>query len=257
MKEYLDEILLAAVDMARQAGQIHLRHFRSGHLGVEVKKNEADIVTIADKESERVILDAIHRLYPGHAILSEESGDDGTTADFQWVVDPLDGTTNYTAGLPVFSVSIGVKYRGERVVGVVYDAYTDELFTAVRGEGAMLNGRPIHVRDNDRLERAVVSMGFPVDKKTNSDNNSANFLRVLPETRAMRRIGSAAIDLCYVAAGFLDAYVEFALHEWDVCAGLLILEEAGGRYKDFHPSRPIAVLAASAAIFPKIEPLVR
>lgn len=252
-----DTLLLAAVQMARQAGAIQLSHFRSGHLDVHTKAGEADIVTKADRESERVILDAIHSQFPGHSVLSEESGSESHGSGYRWVVDPLDGTTNYTAGLPIFSVSIAVQLHGETIVGVVYAPRLDEMFTAVRGEGAMLNGRPIRVRDNGLVGRAVVSTGFPIDKDVNPDNNLDNVARVLPLVRGLRRLGSAAVDLSYVAAGVLDAYWESNLHEWDVAAGLLLVEEAGGTVSRFRDDRLVSVLAASPAIHAALAPLIR
>lgn len=255
--EDLDNILLAAVSMARLAGAVHLRHFRKRiGLAIHAKLNESDIVTIADKESEQVIINEIHRQFPSHSILSEESGSESRAGDYCWVIDPLDGTTNYTAGLPVFSVSIAVRHAGQTVVGVVYAPYLDELFTAVRGRGAFLNGNPIAPKENPLLERAVVSTGFPVDKNVNPDNNLDNVARVLPRVRGLRRLGSAAVDICYVAAGFLDAYWECNLHEWDVDAALLILHEAGGRSANYRSDRNISVLTSSEPLFPALLPLI-
>lgn len=253
-----NDILFDAIEMARGAGEIIRRYFRSDTLDVKAKYNEADVVTVADRECEALILDRIRSRYPSHSILSEESGEDlNSESDYRWVIDPLDGTTNFSAGMPICAVSIGVEYKGETVVGVVYAPVLDELFTAVKGEGAFLNGRPVSVKHNGRLDRAVVSTGFPVDKDTNPDNNLDNVGRVLPRVRGLRRLGSAAVDICYVAAGVLDAYWEMNLHEWDVAAGLLILEEAGGVVKHYRSDRNISVLTASPEFFPTIEPLIK
>ncbi len=252
----LDSYLLSAVEWARAAGLAHLRYFRKGNLDIRTKLNDADIVTVADAEAEQAVISGIRAMYPSHAILSEESGSTGSDSPFRWVIDPLDGTTNFSSGLPLFSVSIALEYEGETVVGVVYAPYLGELFTAVRGGGAWLNGERISCATNAVLERAVVSTGFPVDKNVNPDNNVDNLIRVLPHVRGMRRLGSAAIDICYVAAGFLDAYWEMNLHRWDVASGLLIASEAGARYESFRSDRNESIVVASAALFPEIRPLI-
>lgn len=253
-----NDYLFDAIEMARGAGEIIRRYFRSDRLSTSTKLNEADVVTVADKESEAFIIGRIRALYPDHAILSEESGEDNRPgADYRWVIDPIDGTTNFAAGLPLHCVSIALQHKGVTVAGVVYLPAIGELFTAVKGEGAYLNGEPVAVASNSRIDRAVVSTGFPVDKAVNPDNNLDNVARVMPQVRGLRRLGSAAIDICYVAAGFLDAYWEMNLHEWDVAAALLILEEAGGVAKHYRHDRNISLLAASKAFFPTIEPLIK
>ncbi len=256
MEIVLKQILDTAITLAKKAGDIQLQHFRKGGFAVESKSTETDIVTSVDKWSEEVIIKGIKEHYPNHAILSEESGCDKVSSDFEWVIDPLDGTTNYSAGLPVFSVSIGVKYRNETVVGVVYAPYINELFTAVKGCGAFLNGAKMQVSENTVLRKAVVGTGFPVDNMSTSDNNIDNFSRVLPKVRDVRRIGSAAMDICYVAAGVYGAFWEINLHEWDVCAAILIAEEAGAQSVRFREDRNVSVLVGAPAIKNAIEPLL-
>ena len=250
-----DELLINAIAWAKEAGAKQLEHFRHGNLGIKAKLNKNDIVTIADKESESIIISHIRATYPNHSILSEESGSSGR-GDTEWIIDPLDGTTNFSSGLPQFCVSIGIKVNGETIIGVVYAPYLDELFTSIKGEGAMLNGIPIKCGNKTDIAEAVVSTGFPVDKNTTSDNNLDNVARILPLVRGLRRMGAAAIDICYVAAGFLDAYWELNLHEWDVCAGLLIAEEAGATRKFFRDDRNVSVLVASPDIAHMISPLL-
>lgn len=258
MKPETEGIERLALKLAREAGAAQLEFFRKPHLKVSTKLNESDIVTAADKASEEIIIRGIKAAFPDHAILSEESGAGGGCASpWRWVIDPLDGTTNFSAGLPAFAVSIGVEYEGRTVVGVVHAPYLGETFTAVAGGGAKLNGEPIHCRRNKKPERAVVATGFPVDKNVNPDNNLDNLARVLPHVRGIRRLGSAALDLSYVGAGFLDAYWELNLHEWDVSAGLLILAESGGRHRFFRDDRNICVVAASPDIFDQIAPMIR
>lgn len=253
----LDARMTLATTLAEEAGAELLRYFRHPGLEVHVKFNESDIVTAADSAAERIVVGGIRKEYSSDAILSEESGDNGSTSEWRWVIDPLGGTTNFSEGLPAFAVSIGMCYRGETVGGVVFGPYLGELFTAVRGQGAKLNGEPIHCRGNRLIERAVVATGFPVDKNLNPDNNLDNFGRVLPLVRGVRRLGSAALDLSYVGAGFLDAYWEMNLHEWDVCAGRLIVEEAGGCYGSFRGDRNESICAGSPAIYEQIFPLLK
>lgn len=253
----MDDLMLDAIDIARNAGRAIRPYFRSDRLDIHSKLNEADIVTAADKASEAIIVKSIKHLYPSHSILSEEMGAENHDGEYRWIIDPLDGTTNFSAGIPIFAVSIGIEHDGVPVVGVVYDPVLDELFTAVKGQGAFLNGSPIHVKNNDRLDRAVVSTGFPVDKNVNPDNNLDNVARVLPLVRGMRRLGSAAMDICYVAAGFTDAYWEMNLHDWDVAAALLILDEAGGESYRFRDNRNVSVIASNKKLMPQLKELIR
>ncbi|MBR3831393.1 MAG: inositol monophosphatase [Muribaculaceae bacterium] len=245
-----------AIAWAREAGEVQLKYFRSSHLNIRAKFNDSDIVTEADKASEQVIINNINRTYPQHAILSEEMGGNAIESDYRWIIDPLDGTTNFSNGLPLFSVSIAVEYQGEVIVGVVYAPYLDEMFHAVKGGGAWLNGKPIAPSGKESLSHSVVTTGFPVDKDITTDNNLDNVSRVLPRVRGMRRLGSAAIDLCYVAAGFLDGYWEMNLHTWDVAAGQLIVQEAGACYSHFRTDRNISVVAATPLIFETLYSLL-
>lgn len=252
----MNQMLAFARACAREAGKIQLSYFRGAHLNVETKFNLHDVVTVADKESERYLVDAIAKAYPAHAVLGEESGMHAGHSDYCWVIDPLDGTTNYSQGLPVFTVSIALQYRGETMLGVVYAPYLDELYEALRGKGATLNGRPIRVSGKREMPRSVVATGFPIDKDRNPDNNLDNLARILPHMRGVRRMGSAAYDLCCVAAGFLDGYWEFNLHEWDVCAGTLIVTEAGGEVRPFRNDRRVAIVAGNPSMVAQLAALL-
>ena len=244
-------ILFDAINMAMQAGEIQLKLFRSKELDIATKQNDFDVVTTADKASERLIVDFIKDKYPDHSILTEESGLSlRGNHEWEWVIDPLDGTTNYSAGLPWFNVSIGIKHHGEAVAGVVFAPRLGELFTAVKGEGATLNGSPLSPSETPTLTKAVISTGFPYDKAINPDNNVNNFLQIMPVVRGLRRLGSAALDICYVAAGFLDAYWELNLNEWDVCAAMLIAHEAGAYAERFRPDRNWSILASNQPLAP-------
>ncbi len=258
-EEYLD----FAVGMAREAGRIQLAYFRGDDLAMKTKSNVSDVVTRADRESEELIVRSILERYPTHAILGEEGGARGDAAsEWRWVVDPLDGTTNYSQGLPVFCVSIALQYRGETVVGVVYAPYLRELFTAVRGGGAWCrrgDGEPVrlHVSTKQRLDCSVVATGFPYDKSENPDNNSDNVARILPHVRDVRRMGAAAYDLSCVAAAMLDGFWELNLHEWDVCAASLLVVEAGGIVESLRADRGVSPVAGSAALVEQMKRYVR
>lgn len=258
-EEYLD----FAVGMAREAGRIQLSYFRGDDLAMKTKSNVSDVVTRADRESEELIVRSILERYPTHAILGEEGGARGDAAsEWRWVVDALDGTTNYSQGLPVFCVSIALQYRGETVVGVVYAPYLRELFTAVRGGGAWCrrgDGEPVrlHVSTKQRLDCSVVATGFPYDKSENPDNNSDNVARILPHVRDVRRMGAAAYDLSCVAAAMLDGFWELNLHEWDVCAASLLVIEAGGVVESLRADRGVSPVAGSAALVEQMKRYVR
>lgn len=248
--------LEAARKMGREAGKVLTGYFRRRDLDIEDKGNAYDIVTEADKASERLIIDFLHQHFPGHAILSEESGDDHRQARCQWVIDPLDGTVNYSAGLVTYCVSIGLKVDGETRLGYVYAPSLDEEFFAIKGKGAYGPYGRLQAKSTVELERAVVSTGFPYDKATNPDNNLDRVSRVMPRVRGLRRLGSAAMDLCYVGAGWLDAYWELNLKEWDACAGELIAKEAGAVVNRYRNDHGICILAACPGIAEALSALV-
>jgi len=234
-------ILDLARDLALRAGALQRERYETAFT-IETKSAAIDLVTEVDRACEALIVDGIRRARPRDAILAEEgqAGErgegegqgqgDGPT---RWIIDPLDGTTNFAHGFPRFCVSIGVEQAGSRVVGVVYDPLLDERFEALRGAGAWLGGRRLAVSSEPELGRALVATGFAYDVHHSNDDNLASFARVVKQARGIRRDGSAALDLCYVAAGRLDGYWELKLKPWDVAAGLLIVEEAGGRTSDF------------------------
>lgn len=258
-----DEFLDFIFPLAQGAGKIQLAYFRGNDLGIETKSNVYDVVTRADKESEAYIVQAILGRYPGHAILGEEGGVMGTAdSDYRWVIDPLDGTTNFSQGLPLFSVSIALQYKGETVVGVVYAPYLGELFWATKDGGAWMKygggeAKRIHVSEKRTLATAVLATGFPYDKDVNPDNNSDNVARIVPYVRDVRRLGSAAYDLSCIAAGLLDGYWELDLHEWDVCAANLIVREAGGVICDFRRNRGVSQAAGNETIVGEILKYIR
>lgn len=224
----MQPLLNIAVRAARRAGEIITRGMNRVHRLEVRSKGKNDFVTDIDLAAERDIVETIRKHYPDHAILAEESGQHGDS-EFVWIIDPLDGTTNFLHGYPQFAVSIGVQRRGRMEHGVVYDPLRQELFTTSRGEGAQLDGRKIRVSSHIGLEGALIGTGFPY--RTNLrwlDNYLAMMKTVMQQTAGIRRPGSAALDLAYVAAGRLDGFWEFGLSAWDTAAGTLLITEAGG-----------------------------
>jgi myo-inositol-1(or 4)-monophosphatase len=221
-----------AIDAARAAAVILLEKARKGFL-VEYKA-AVNLVTDADRAAEDCIVSAIHRSFPGHCVLAEEGGAMRTNGSpFQWIIDPLDGTTNFAHGFPFYSVSIGLEYAGTCVLGVVFDPVRNELFTAECGMGAFLNGTRIRVSRTDKLDQSLLVTGFAYDIRDNADNNLDHFARLSLHAQGVRRTGSAALDLCYVAAGRFDGFWEVKLNPWDMAAGFVILQEAGGLATSF------------------------
>jgi myo-inositol-1(or 4)-monophosphatase len=220
-----------AIDTARRAGALLKEHV--GKVGRIEFKGAVDIVTEVDRKSEDLIMAAIRKSFPGHGILTEESPELKQDSPYKWIIDPLDGTTNYSHGFPFFCVSIGFEEAGEVTFGVVYDPMLDELYTAEKGNGAALNGKKIKVSAIDDLGRSLLATGFPYDLRASKDNNLNFFSEFAVKAQAIRRAGSAALDLCYIASGRFDGYWEMKLRPWDVAAGTLIVSEAGGRVTDF------------------------
>jgi len=221
-------LLNVAVMAARRAGYTLIKKMANlSKLKVE-QKGYNDFFSDADVAAENAVVDCIHKHYPDHAILAEESGASGES-DTVWIIDPLDGTTNYLHGFPVFAVSIGVQVNGRMEHGVVYDPLRQELFTASRGQGAHLDGRRIRVSGRTKLEQALVGTGFPYrDVNKSLEPYLSMFAKILKNTSGIRRPGAAALDLAYVAAGRLDAFWETGLKPWDIAAGTMIIREAGG-----------------------------
>lgn len=254
-REY-SNYLREALTMAEIAGKIQLNYFRCDSLQQSTKLNDSDVVTIADKESEAAILSFLHEHYPAHGIISEESGLDHENREWRWVIDPLDGTTNFASGLPVFCVSIALEHHREAVVGVVFAPYLKECFCAVKGYGAWLNGKRIICSVKSELSKAVVGTGMPYDRNDNPDNNLPEISRMALRVRGIRRMGSAAIDLCYTGAGYLDAYWELNLNRWDVAAGQLVAREAGAVIESLRTDRNHSILASNTQLFPAIKSIL-
>jgi len=217
--------------IAREAGALLMQYFDQ-HIKIEYK-GEADLVTIADRKSETLIRDRIRAQWPTHDILGEEEGLRDTGSEYRWYVDPLDGTTNFAHGFPVFCVSMALQHKDHMIAGLCFDPTRNELFAAERGKGAYLNEEPIHVSKTASLSESLVATGFPSHKR-HKNPNIHFYHQITLRTHGVRRAGSAALDLCYVACGRLDGFWEFNLNPWDTAAGVLIVEEAGGQVSDFH-----------------------
>jgi len=229
--------------IAREAGALLMHHFHQ-HLKIEYK-GEADLVTAADRAAEVLIRERIRQQWPGHDILGEEQGLSDQGSEYRWYIDPLDGTTNFAHGYPVFCVSMALEHRalenrasaqtGERIAAVIYDPTRDELFSAERGSGAHLNGETIRVSKTAALKECLLATGFPSQKR-HKNPNIFFYHQITLHSHGVRRAGSAALDLCNVAAGRFDGFWEFNLNPWDTAAGVLILEEAGGKVSRFDGS---------------------
>jgi myo-inositol-1(or 4)-monophosphatase len=247
--------LLELERMARQAGEILRAGYEREHQ-IDYK-GLIDLVTEVDRQSETFLLGEVQRAFPGHEIVSEEIGLIPGQMEDQWLIDPLDGTVNYAHGIPFFSVSIAYAHEGVMQLGVIYDPCRDELFSAERGQGAHLNARPIHVSQTAELQRSLLVTGFPYDAWSATRNNLDYFGRFTRMTQGVRRLGSAALDLSYVAAGRFDGFWELSLNPWDVAAGGLIAAEAGARVTTIagaadYLAPPCPILAASPTLHAKI-----
>ena len=289
----LDKVLELAILWAKETGKLQMSYFRTQNLGISTKSNISDVVTKVDKESERYLIESINKSFPSHDILGEETGmhksnlkvdseintkidreakfDDnfvnktdtktGTKSlpenKYRWVLDPLDGTNNYSQGLPIFVVSIALQCNEKTIMGVVYAPYLDELYTAKLGEGAFRNGQKLSVALPKELGASILGTGFPYDKGENPDNNISNFSKLVPNIRGIRRMGAAAYDLCCVASGFLDGYWELNLHIWDICAAALLVEEAGGEVYHFRKDRGVSIIAGNSTIVKVLKDTIK
>ncbi len=224
------------VSIAKEAGSV-IREGFGKSFKIEYKTGENNLVTEIDKASEKVITDFIWKKYPSHSILAEEGSGEQQDSEYLWVIDPLDGTTNFAHGLPIFSVSIGLQKNGKTIAGVVYDVMRDIIYSAELGAGTFADSEKITVSKNDNLAHSLLVTGFPYNKKENPDKLFERFIALTKTARGVRRLGSAAIDFCYLASGVFDGFWEVHLHPWDICAGKLIVEEAGGLVTDFHGNK--------------------
>jgi myo-inositol-1(or 4)-monophosphatase len=227
----LEHVHSVAISAAFKGAHVLRTHL--GKISQINKKGDIDLVTEADLESEKQIISAIQRAYPDHSILAEESGSNKTNSELRWIIDPLDGTTNYAHQLPIFTISIAFAAKDEILTGIVLNPISAELFSAIKGCGAQLNGRPIKVSSTEKVSQSLLVTGFPYNVKELFDMIMARYSRCLWAARGIRRLGSAALDLCYVACGRFDGFWEQGLKPWDTAAGALIATEAGACITDF------------------------
>lgn len=257
MPDLLDELLAVALRLAADAAALLVERLGEARTAVQTKSTATDMVTEVDRASEALVVAGLRAARPDDAIVGEEgAADDGTTG-VRWLVDPIDGTTNYLYGFPGFAVSIGAEIDGEGAVGVVHDPLHGEVFAASRGKGATRNGRPIRVSDKDELATALVATGFAYDPRRR-ERQAAVLSEVLPSVRDVRRMGAASVDLCSVACGRVDAYYERGLGPWDLAAGAVIAREAGAVLGDLDGGPPSGgfVLAAAPALFGPLRDLL-
>ena len=229
------EFLNFSIQLAKSAGDIQMSYF--GNISsLDKKSNNIDLLTIADKESEKYIIGKIKSHYPSHSILSEESGETNNASEYKWIIDPLDGTTNFVHNLPILAVSIGLQKNNKTICAVVYNPAANKCFYAEENSSAFLNNKKIHVTKSNKLSDCLLATGFPYLHDKRYDMSFNIFKDFYDRTRGLRRLGSAALDLCFVAMGRFDGYYEYELYPWDICAGSFILEKAGGKVSDWDNS---------------------
>lgn len=253
----MQAFLTIAVRAARKAGDFIIRE--SDKIRSVQEKSQSDYVTNVDEAAEQLIIDTISHSYADHSFLGEESGSSGQS-DYQWIIDPIDGTTNFMRKVPHWAISIACTYKGRTEVGVIYDPVREELFSAVRGRGAQLNGKRLRVSNSKDMEHSLLATGFPFKKKQILEQYMTIFSKLFPHCADMRRGGSAALDLAYVAAGRMDGFWEFGLNEWDTAAGVLMVNEAGGMVSDItgNPNYQDngSIIAANPKVFKSMLKLI-
>lgn len=227
------DFLIVGIEAAKSAGSIVKEKIGNISIDSISQKSVSDYVTKIDIESERIIISHIKKYFPTHQFMAEESSNDYKKTDYLWIIDPLDGTTNFIHGFPVTAISIALMYKGELIVGVIYDPVKNEIFYGEKGSGAFLNGKPIRVSSLDEPELCLIATGFPFRNKQYIDSYIKIFREMLYSVSDLRRAGAAAIDLAYVACGRVDGFFEFNLSLWDIAAGVVLIKEAGGIISDF------------------------
>jgi len=253
----LTQVLARLKQVVMAVGAMQKANLGRQNLTIATKSTGIDLVTEIDRQSEHTIIAFLQEHYPDHSILAEESGLTAHVSDYTWIIDPLDGTTNYAQGLPVFAISVALQYRQETVLALVYAPVIDQLFTAIKGQGAYLNGRRITVSTKTELIDCVLATGFPYDIATHPANNIPYFSHIVVQARAVRRLGAAAYDLACVAAGLFDGYWEMQLAPWDAAAGILLVKEAGGQVVHFRQDRGVSIIAANTVICSILEEQIR
>ncbi len=252
MNSYLE----TAVNSARLAGDLIIANLGKLSKSDVSIKQASDYVTRVDRSAEEIIINMIRKNFPDHIIQAEESEEVTGTAEYRWIIDPLDGTTNYIHGYPQFSISIGLEHKGEVILGVILDPLRDELFTAIKGRGTLLNGKPVRVSSIPTMRESLLSTGFPFRNKDMIGPYLDLFRSLFNRISDMRRAGSAALDLAYVAAGRCDGFFEIGLSPWDIAAGSILIKEAGGIISDFSGGSDYLITGNVAAGNPHLHPMI-
>jgi len=260
IEETPEQLVAAAEELAREAGEVCCRWFRSLDEDQVRFKGPRDPVTVADLEAERVLVEGIRRRFPAHSILAEEGGESPGEGDTQWIVDPLDGTVNFSHGLPLFAVAVAVRRRSQLLASVVHAPVLGETFCASLGGGATCNGQPIHVSSTASLGDALLATGFAYGRNEADDDNVGHFCDLILRCRDIRRMGSAALDFAQVAAGRLDGFWELHLAPWDVAPGALLVQEAGGSVTDFGGGAEVVetgtIVATNGALHAELQEIL-
>lgn len=243
----LEKVMEFVKELVLEVGRMQKDRLGEKGLKIHSKTSGNDLVTEVDELSEKMLLKGIGDAFPEHGFLSEERGASNREAPYLWVIDPLDGTTNYTQGIPIFAVSVALQHQGETILGVIYEPVLEEMFTAIKGRGAYLNGNELRVSAKTELSKCVLATGFPYDKATHKENNADYFSHFVPRVRGLRRLGAAAYDLACVSAGRLDGFWELNLAPWDVAAGILLVKEGGGKV-EFLQKRGVSLVAGNEII---------
>ncbi len=243
----LEQVMEKLLVYIRETGRMQKERLGEAGLRMQRKHSGAELVTEVDELSEKLLLQGINTICPDHDILSEEYGAINRQSEYLWIIDPLDGTNNYYQGIPIFAISVALQQRGETVLGVVYQPVLEEMFTVLKGKGAWLNGKKLRVSQKTELSECVLATGFPYDKGTHRENNADYFSYFVPRVRGLRRLGAAAYDLACVAAGRFDGFWELNLSPWDVAAGTLLVQEAGGRII-YLEKRGVSLIAGNEVI---------
>lgn len=250
-----NKTLESIIKIIKEVGHYQVDKFKSRSFTLETKSTDIDVVTEVDKKSEFMLMQAFEKLHPDFGFLAEETGQVSKQSDYSWVIDPLDGTTNFSVGVPVFAISVALRKHQESQIGVVYIPLTGDLYTAIKGQGAYKNGQAIKVNNNQSLRQAVLATGFPYDRAENPINNVQEFSILAPKVKGVRRLGVAAYDLCLVAEGVFGGYWEFGIKDWDFAAGLLIAQEAGALYHNLG-RRDHSMIVSNPYIFNELKSLL-
>lgn len=242
------EVLEQVKSWVKEVGEMQVKKFYDRDYKVETKSSAIDLVTEVDKLSEEILISKIRSVFPEHSILSEECGASDRDPEYLWIIDPIDGTINFTHQIPIFGISVALQQGSEMILGVVYLPVLGDLYYAVRGGGAFQNGKEIRVSATDHLQQALLATGFPYDMPSDPDRKLKYFNYLVPQIRGIRRMGCAVFDLCNVAAGRFDGFWELNLGRWDIAAGALIVEEAGGKVIYLEGKKGVSLIAGNQAI---------